>query len=91
MTDYRIGYKADARHWLGLASAMEQQTPGSLPEDWTKRMTESLKELNEEVFSIGIEALSSAASPRKAGDDIAPADTDLPASSPRETPAKSGP
>src|SRR5579864_897979 len=31
MTDYRIGYKIDARHWLGIAAAIEQQTPGSIP------------------------------------------------------------
>jgi hypothetical protein len=58
MTDYRIGYKAEARHWLSVASALEQQTPDSLPEDWTKRMKESLKELNEEVYTAGIESLS---------------------------------
>ena len=43
MTDYRIGYKAEARHWLALAAAIEHQTPESLPADWSKRMTESLR------------------------------------------------
>ena len=58
MTDYRIGYRSDARHWLAIAASIDQQTPGSLPPDWEKRMGESLKELNEEVFTAGIESLS---------------------------------
>jgi hypothetical protein len=87
MTDYRIGYKADARHWLAVASATEEQTPGSLPEDWTKRMTESLRELNEEVFAVGIESLSSAAPARsRTSDDTTPTDTDPPPAPPRPRP-----
>jgi hypothetical protein len=58
MTDYRIGYRSEARHWLAIASAMAQETPGSLPPDWESRMSESLKELNEEVYTGGIESLS---------------------------------
>jgi hypothetical protein len=69
MTDFRIGYKAEARHWLSLAAADEEQTPGSLPPDWAKRMTDSLKELNEEVYTAGIEALSNTpAAKGKTGD-----------------------
>jgi hypothetical protein len=70
MTDYRIGYKAEARHWLSVAAALEQQTPDSLPAEWKKRMTESLKEMNEEIYTAGIESLSNtAASKGKATDD----------------------
>jgi hypothetical protein len=58
MTDYRIGYRPEARHWLALASAMDEATPGSLPPDWEKRMGESLKELNEEVYTGGMESVS---------------------------------
>src|SRR5438309_9978969 len=58
MTDYRIGYRAEARHWLGVASAMDQQTPGALPPDWEKRMNESLRDLSEQVYASGIESLS---------------------------------
>ncbi len=61
MTDYRIGYKSEARHWLALASALEQKTPGSLPPDWEQRMSESLKELNEEVYAAGLGSLDEAA------------------------------
>ena len=70
MTDYRIGYKAEARHWLSVAAALEQQTPDSLPAEWKKRMTESLKEMNEEVYTAGIESLSNAGAGKgKAADD----------------------
>ncbi len=69
MTDFRIGYKAEARHWISLAAADEEQTPGSLPPDWAKRMTDSLKELNESVYTAGIESLSNTpAAKGKTGD-----------------------
>jgi hypothetical protein len=70
MTDYRIGYKAESRHWLTLASALEAQTPNSLPAEWTKRLGDALKELNEEVYTAGIESLSNTAV-AKAKDDSA--------------------
>lgn len=70
MTDASIGYKAEARHWLSVAAALEQATPGSLPSDWAKRLTESLKELNEEVYTAGVESLGNSATPAKGkGDD----------------------
>jgi hypothetical protein len=58
MTDYRIGYKADARHWLALASSMETATPGSIPEDWKSRLNDAMKELNTAVYENGVEALN---------------------------------
>ena len=61
MTDYRIGYKGEARHWLAVGAAIERQTPGSLPPEWEKRLGESLQELNEEVYSGGIASLSTSA------------------------------
>jgi hypothetical protein len=57
MTDYRIGYRSEARHWLALASALDQKTPGSLPPDWEQRMSESLKDLNEQVYAGGVGSL----------------------------------
>jgi hypothetical protein len=78
MTDYRIGYKAEARHWLAVAAALEQQTPDSLPAEWIKRMTESLKEMNEEIYTAGIESLTNAAQSKgkAADDDSSGADSD---------------
>jgi hypothetical protein len=66
MTDYRIGYKADARHWLAVAAAIEEKTPGSLPPEWAKRLGDSLKELNEDVYTGGFASLSNTGEATKA-------------------------
>jgi hypothetical protein len=58
MTDFRIGYKADARHWLAVAKAMDAKTPGLLPEDWRTRTDQSLAQLDKQVWSGGIESLT---------------------------------
>jgi hypothetical protein len=69
MTDFRIGYKAESRHWLAIAAATEKQTPGSLPADWSKRMKEALNELNDSVYSAGIASLSNTpTAPTRAGE-----------------------
>ena len=52
MTDFRMGYKPDARHWLALARALENSAPGSLEVDSVKRMDEALAELNAEVWGV---------------------------------------
>lgn len=57
MTDYRIGYKTDARHWLAIARAFDEQTPGILPTDWKQRMTDALAELDGVVQTQGYAAL----------------------------------
>ncbi|HEY8042215.1 MAG TPA: hypothetical protein VIF15_20570 [Polyangiaceae bacterium] len=89
MTDYRMGYKAEARHWLSVATALEQKTPGSLPADWAKRMNDAVKELNESVYTGGIESLTNDAVARaKAGDDDTSSDSD---SSGSDAPKKSKP
>jgi hypothetical protein len=65
MTDYRIGYKADARHWLAVAKAMDEKTPGTIPADWRTRLDTSLAELDSQVWTNGMESLSNAnAKPR---------------------------
>ena len=74
MTDYRIGYRSEARHWLALAAAMDQQTPGALSPDWEKRLGESLKELNEEVYTGGMESLFRPQSTMSNGGDSEEAD-----------------
>ncbi len=80
MTDFRIGYKGEARHWLAFAAAVEQEAPGSLPPDWTRRLAEALKDLNEAVYSGGVASLSntpsstgSASGGNEEEDDSAPA------------------
>jgi hypothetical protein len=79
MTDYRIGYRADARHWLAVAHAMEEKTPGLLPQDWKSRMNDALKELNEGVYGGGLSSLGNAK--RAPGDANEPAKTEKPAKS----------
>ncbi|HXN34499.1 MAG TPA: hypothetical protein VN894_21710 [Polyangiaceae bacterium] len=74
MTDYRIGYMSEARHWLAIAFALDRQIPGSLPPDWEKRMSESLQELNEEVFTGGVASLSSSQPAKSKTADSDPAD-----------------
>ncbi len=58
MTDYRIGYKADARHWLVVAKALDEKNPGLLSTEWKGRLDEALVELNALVYSGGMDALS---------------------------------
>ncbi len=80
MTDYRIGYRSDARHWLSVARSIEATTPNSLPIDWSKRMNETLGELNEEVFTNGTQALDQKGGGQKAATPAPPAkkkDTDF--------------
>jgi hypothetical protein len=65
MNDFRIGYRSDARHWLMIAKALEDKTPGQLPPDWTPRLDEALGELNEEVYAGGAESLKNASNSKK--------------------------
>jgi len=78
MTDYRIGYRPDARHWLAIARTYEETSPGTLPADWKARMTDALDEMNGVVYSDGLIELAAS---RKPGEDV-PA---------KDVPAKSAP
>jgi len=53
MTDYRLGFRSHARHWLAIAEATEQEHPGGLNPEWKERLTKSLLELNQEVYRGG--------------------------------------
>jgi hypothetical protein len=68
MTDYRIGFRADARHWLALAKAFDDNSPGVLPTDWKARASEALDDLNGQVWSDGIASLAVV----RRGDDESP-------------------
>ena len=59
MTDYRMSLRADARHWLALARAYEQNAPGSIDETWRERMRDALHELDSDALG-GAEGPSSA-------------------------------
>ncbi len=57
-TDRKMGYDAEARHWLSMAMAIEASTPRSLPAEWSRRAAAALQELNEQVYTAGIQALA---------------------------------
>ena len=50
MTDYRLGYRADSRHWLAIAKATEQEHAGGLSGEWKDRLEQSLADLNQDVY-----------------------------------------
>jgi tetratricopeptide (TPR) repeat protein len=52
MTDYRLGFRDDARHWLALAQATEQRHPGGLDPQWPARLDGALEDLDRDVFGI---------------------------------------
>lgn len=62
MTDYRLGFRADSRHWLAVAKATEQEHPGGLTGEWKGRMEEALTDLNREIYG-GAEAVTQEATP----------------------------
>lgn len=53
MADYRLGFRADARHWLAVAKAIEQEHPGGLGPQWIQLLEQALAELNQEVYGGG--------------------------------------
>ncbi|MEO7091997.1 MAG: hypothetical protein ABI175_02025 [Polyangiales bacterium] len=57
MTDYRIGFKADARHWLAIAAQIDLETPGSLVPSERSLVTEKLDELNTVIWSGDVLAI----------------------------------
>lgn len=58
MNNFRMGkdFRADARHWLALARAHEQQMAGGLTPEWKERLEEALKDLNQDVYGTGVVA-----------------------------------
>jgi hypothetical protein len=50
MTDYRLRFRADARHWLGLAAAIEKEHAGGLSVEWKERLKVTLDDLNHDVY-----------------------------------------
>ncbi len=75
MTDYRLGFRPDARHWLAIAKAIEEEHPGGLRAQWKDRLASSLKDLNKDVYG-GADDLSKSASTATATTSGAGAATD---------------
>ena len=91
MTDFRLGYRPDARYWLGLADAGEKLTPSSLTGDEKERLAKTLNELNQEVYGTGAGTRSeSSAEERDTRPEGKPQDpADSPATGPPSAPAGS--
>jgi len=50
MTHFRMGQRRAARHWLGVASALEDDHQGGLSHEESARIDDVLTELNREVY-----------------------------------------
>jgi len=50
MTDYRLGFRPYARHWLGIAHSLDKEHPGGLNQEWRDRLDKSLTDLNNDVY-----------------------------------------
>jgi len=50
MTNYRLGYRPYARHWLGVARSIEKEHPGGLNQEWKDRLAKSLEDLDKDVY-----------------------------------------
>ena len=94
MTDYRLGFRADSRHWLAIAKATEQAHSGGLSVEWKERMDQSLTDLNQDVYGGAERFDTSESSAVEYGKD-APADSatttpDQTTPPAKPTPSKSG-
>lgn len=52
MTAYRLGFRDDARHWLGLGKALEGRHPGGIAPAWVARLDAALDDLNRDFFGV---------------------------------------
>jgi len=69
MTDYRLGFRSDARHWLAIAAAIQQMHPGGLEDRENAQLRESLNDLNRDY---GIEPAGKAPSARTPNSMVEP-------------------
>jgi hypothetical protein len=52
MTDYQLGFRSDARHWLAVAWAIHEQEVGGLDASQQVTTKTTLDELNREVYGL---------------------------------------
>jgi hypothetical protein len=52
MTDYRLGFRGDARHWLAVAKGTDALSPGGLDVSSRERLESALGDLEREAFGI---------------------------------------
>jgi hypothetical protein len=63
MTDLRLGFDADARHWLAIAKALDQLHPGALKDAWKTETEAELAALNRKVYGLPAAAPAATAEP----------------------------
>lgn len=77
MTDYRLGFREEARHWLAVALAGELEAAGALRPEWRERLKDALVDLDRAAAGVGparvdvvqtIEAPAGAATPGGPGE-----------------------
>lgn len=78
MTDYRLEFRPDARHWLAIAKAINEAHPGGLTAKWSELLEQALDDLNTDVYG-GADTLKASRSSatettRKSGEDAQPPD-----------------
>ena len=86
MTDYRLGFRPYARHWLGIAHSIDKEHPGGLNQEWRDRLDKSLADLNNDVYG-GSERFDKS----QPGFAERPADGTAPAPAPTDTTPPSPP
>lgn len=62
MTDYHLGFRSDARHWLAIAQAIDQHEAGGLAPEARTTLQTTLDELNREVYGLTPVAASTSSS-----------------------------
>jgi hypothetical protein len=89
MTDYRLGFRDEARHWLAMAKTAERRHPRSMEPEWLLRLDAALGDLDREVFGIrsdGADPVQSIEAPANPIEAPAPS-LDPPARSPLLAPS----
>jgi hypothetical protein len=68
----KLMYRMNARHWLGVAAAIEKNTPGGLTPEEKTRLTEVMVDLNKDVYGGAENIEGDPAAAGDAGADAAP-------------------
>ena len=77
-TAVESAYRRNARYWIGVAQALEQETPGSLRPEWKDDAASAMRDLNQDIFGIGVFVDDSTSKPPQ---PPVPASTDTESSS----------
>jgi hypothetical protein len=71
MSNPRQDFRSNARHWLGVASAIEKQAQGGLTSDEKQRLDDAMTDLNKDVYGGADSAPDDATKADKPGEKSA--------------------